>query len=518
MKITSLAYIAIATIVGTLATGCDDEESSYELKTSSVKITATHLNLRAQADTAFAVIGTEGEISARSEQSWLTTDVKGDTIYAYAIQNDSLYSRAARVVVYQHGDSTHFTVQQQGVLYYVSKADTSIVGVEGAVLSIAVKHNLDIVVDELPDWITSTVDADTLLINVAPNNTGYSRSTYVKYTTGEVSDSVFIIQKSGVSFNIAQTSITIDIDGGEETVKYSSNFPVEITAKDNWFSVELSEDKITISASKNSTSGQRAGAVNLRAGEVTQILTVRQDGGIVVRPEVAEYSFLYGQTEAAIKVAHNFDVEIISSPDWADVSLDGTTLSITLEELTNANKRTGKVVLQSIVDGVTEKATITLNQYFNILGNYRLRYHETADIESDLYSYKTSIEKDADDNLWLSFARVELDWKLPLLYAPDKGIIGFYSGQIIGTYMSYYVADIFFSADEMYSTGANTNSLLTAEYEFDEEGVFAKFEGVIEDEDYTASVACIYWEALSDPELKMLGNIDKLWHPYLFKE
>ena len=514
MKITSLAYIAIATIVGTLATGCDDEESSYELKTSSVKITATHLNLRAQADTAFAVIGTEGEISARSEQSWLTTDVKGDTIYAYAIQNDSLYSRAARVVVYQHGDSTHFTVQQQGVLYYVSKADTSIVGVEGAVLSIAVKHNLDIVVDELPDWITSTVDADTLLINVAPNNTGYSRSTYVKYTTGEVSDSVFISQKSGVSFNIAQTSITIDIDGGEETVKYSSNFPVEITAKDNWFSVELSEDKITISASKNSTSGQRAGAVNLRAGEVTQILTVRQDGGIVVRPEVAEYSFLYGQTEAAIKVAHNFDVEIISAPDWADVSLDGTTLSITLEELTNANKRTGKVVLRSTVDGVTEEATITLNQYFNILGDYKIYYY---DKDFEFTSELANINIDDEDNLWLTFSTYGL--KLSLLYDPDEGLIGFRSGQIMGKYKSYYAVDLFVSSDG-YWTATGTNSLLTAEYEFDEEGVFAEFGGVFGKDDYSAD--CLYIAALSGPELTttddILGYLVQMWYPYLSKE
>ena len=518
MKTTSLAYTAaIAALIGTVATSCDDEEGSYILQTSAIKIASSHLDLKAQTDTAIVSISSAGAISVRTAQTWLTTAVDGNTVYAYATQNDSLYARAAKLVIYQNGDSAQVTVQQRGLSYTRDAVSADTVSYEGGTVSIRVKSNLDILFGTTPDWLTATLDGNNIVVSVAQNTTGYSRNSYISYTTGELADSFLIYQESGVVFEIAEDEFMFDIDGETLSTAYSSNFSIELLESPEWLTVEIGSEEITLTAPENKTGGPRIGIVVLHAGEVENTIVVGQDGGIVLRPEAEQYSFLWGETTTSIAVKHNFDVVIEEAPEWAEVSFDGTNLSINISDLENAKLRTGNIVLSSSVGDNTETATIELTQYFNILGNYKLFYYtgEKDDEDTELDYFSANISLDDDENLWLTLS--SMGWKLPLLYDPDEGMIGFRSGQLMGTYNSYYITDIFFSSEGAW-TGTSTNNLLTAEYSFDEDDVLAEFEGTFGTNNYSAD--CIFIEALSAPELtseNILGYLIKLWYPFLYK-
>lgn len=511
MRFLSKAYIlALLATLCTFATSCSDEEGNYILSASSIKVRSTHLQLKAMADTAMVEIASDGALSARSASEWLSTIVSGNKVYACAVQNDSLYARAARLVVYQGSDSVAFTVQQNGIKYSSEyNTDGYNLNNEASHFAFYINHNVDVVINDLPQWIKATVVADSVVVDVDANTTGFSRSAYLKYSVGELSDSVLINQESGVVFMVEKNQVSIDMNGGTDEVTFMSNFDVTIGTLPDWLTVSIDDDVITFSADKNDANAVREVDVVLNAGEVTQIISVKHEFGLTFNLAKNNIALTDGVLYASIALKHNATVDVADVPEWLNVEISTDSVKITALADYNAGiKREAQIKLSSSLGEQSVSETISVTQYFNIIGSYYLYFYNAADIDNEetkRYRIPSVLLKE-DDSYYLYVPNME--WYFSLEYDEQTATISLNTFEEIGE-MDYEGTTLTLVSTIGTIDKMGIKASYNATFDFDGEQLQAPF---ISDNQDVIRLLIVAFDGD-----EYIGNVQNMYHPYLQK-
>lgn len=183
---------AVALLGGFVLASCDDD-STNEVATHGLQVLSAQTSFTARGGTQTITVA-QTPVSVYTNDSWATASISGNSINVTASMNPERETRHATVVVKSSAqDSAIVNIDQDGMV--VSFANTSISSNDDALTaSYAIKHNLDVTVSTSASWMSALVDGDSLRVTYQENNTGNPRTGWIYYTSGNVTDSVSVMQ------------------------------------------------------------------------------------------------------------------------------------------------------------------------------------------------------------------------------------------------------------------------------------------------------------------------------------
>ncbi len=193
-KIFSL--ISMATLaMSFVACGDNDDLGAAYNRASTISVVKSDVLFSAAAGTGSVVVKAQGPIALSGSSEWCkATALNDSTIEVSVDNNESNVGRSNLLTIKSGVDSVNVTVQQQGFYLQTGMGTAIAYGDDSVRKAYAFSTSGSPVITSTEDWLTATVEGDSLVVTAAANETGHVRRGYVKYTFGEFKDSVMVSQ------------------------------------------------------------------------------------------------------------------------------------------------------------------------------------------------------------------------------------------------------------------------------------------------------------------------------------
>lgn len=193
-KIFSL--ICMATLALSFVACSDDDEVGAEYnRASTISVVKSDVLFSASAGTGTVVVKAQGPITFSSASDWCNATALNDSTVEVSVDNNEANTGRSSLLTIKSGvDSVNVTVQQQG-FYLQSDMGTAVaLGDEASRGAYAFNTSGAPIVSSTADWLSASIEGDSLVVAATANETGHLRQGYVKYTFGEFQDSVLVSQ------------------------------------------------------------------------------------------------------------------------------------------------------------------------------------------------------------------------------------------------------------------------------------------------------------------------------------
>ena len=185
----------VALALSFVACSDDNDEGAAYNRASTISVVSSNVLFSAKAETGDVVIKSQGLISLSETSEWCKATVVGDTLVRVAVDdNESLNGRSCVLTIKSGIDSTNVTVQQQGFVFQTG-VGTSLVSNDLAYRkAFSLNCNGAPTIFSTDDWLSVATENDSLVVSMEANDTGHLRQGYIKYTYGELKDSILVTQ------------------------------------------------------------------------------------------------------------------------------------------------------------------------------------------------------------------------------------------------------------------------------------------------------------------------------------
>ncbi|MDE5903733.1 BACON domain-containing carbohydrate-binding protein [Duncaniella sp.] len=302
------------------------------------------------------------------------------------------------------------------------------------------------------EWITTTLDGNTINIAVTQNNALDGRTGTIIVKCGNATDEISIIQ-SGIIFKFADVS-EIDIESKAWTNSYEANasIPMSVTSDSEWLKASLTDGILTIEADRNTKLQARTGIVTISVGNLTYDITVNQGPLIFPLVKATEIS----QNDDAKTYTYDFpsDIEVTFSSDveWLHGSFENETVTITVDANNDGHIRKGN--LSYSLEGTEGSVSIEQYQFDkDIAGEYILVYTNSAGKQA---AFKASLKQTGTK---YSIDLTDLDFSIPVQYDETTLTLKLGCGDYIGNWVD---EDGTFSVYSIYGFVKDGKSMVTA--------------------------------------------------------
>ena len=191
-KITILSAIAL---VFACLSSCSDGEGEISPNSNGIQVISAETDLKAAGD-AQTITVNKDIAKAYANANWLSVNTEGKTVSFAAGANTSRQSRNTTIVIKASDtDSTVVNVSQQGLVFSYSDGNV-VVSNEGGKCAKGVVNNEGFQIFSASDWITPTIDGDSIRMTVAENNTDDIRKGYVTFGTDQFKETIEVMQGS----------------------------------------------------------------------------------------------------------------------------------------------------------------------------------------------------------------------------------------------------------------------------------------------------------------------------------
>lgn len=188
----NLLFLPATAISCFLLASCSSND--FTEPTCTVQVEQSETSFDAAGGTRTIKLCSDTPVQATVGASWATVSVTGSTVTVTAQMNSSRESRHTSVTLTAaNGDKTVVGISQEGMIFVVRSGDI-VVDDAAQHKTIEVRHTLPVSIIGCPDWLTANVGNETIDLDFANNTTGYIRSAYVKYQSGESVDSFKVRQ------------------------------------------------------------------------------------------------------------------------------------------------------------------------------------------------------------------------------------------------------------------------------------------------------------------------------------
>lgn len=227
-KIFGLFFLAVLCLG--LASCSDDKGEATPLSTINVLSAQTSFE---SCESTGKVVVDCNPITAyvdADDQQWLDVQVDQNAVSLSAKRNSTTESRNALLTIKKNAnDSVMLNVDQKGMIFIVENK-TDILQHNDRIGEYSFNVSSEILphLVSTPDWIEASMTQEKLNIKVLENNEGHVRDGYVKYTCGNVEDSIKVTQFEFEKDLLGDYELWLDYD--EKTDKCKSKLPVTITA------------------------------------------------------------------------------------------------------------------------------------------------------------------------------------------------------------------------------------------------------------------------------------------------
>lgn len=172
----------------------DDTDNPYDTP-ATITVVKSNVSFEARGGQGVIQFTSTSTPTVSSTKSWCVAEVAGDSVVVTVPQNNTISDRSAMVTIHNGNDSVNVPVTQFGA--FVQVGDGSGIGIttdEAFTQKYSIDSNVDIELDSTPDWVTATIENDSLCVTVEPNNTGYLRSGELNFKANDFAYSVKIVQ------------------------------------------------------------------------------------------------------------------------------------------------------------------------------------------------------------------------------------------------------------------------------------------------------------------------------------
>ena len=408
---TTYSYVAYAKYENASVADVHSVVRSFTTQSADLYLTPSRLNRSATGRLDTVKITTTFDFWAVAEYDydWITYEKK-DTLLILKTQDNSGAEIRSAILKIQAGSRTQSLAVMQAAPTISLSADTLEVSAKGATGSFIVRSDVAWSIDKDADWVTCSVEKDSIVNFTAEVNTGSEER--FGHITVSVSDQLYkiftVAQRSG-ALAVTKTNLSYGLKGGEE------GFVVECNTDDWTFSSDKSwckpewiqgTDSIAVRVDPNDTEAAvRTATITVQKEQSVKKVTVSQESGLMLSDVSLENLVFWGG---------NGDIKVKAYTDsWTVESVtDDFTASRTNDSIVTVSVANLNTTAQEITGSVTIKAgnltqTMTLVQPCAVIdwGTEEVKFSYTGGTKSNTsgnYIGMTKYKVDGTDVSWLT--------------------------------------------------------------------------------------------------------------------
>lgn len=408
---TTYSYVAYAKYENASVADVHSVVRSFTTQSADLYLTPSRLNRSATGRLDTVKITTTFDFWAVAEYDydWITYEKK-DTLLILKTQDNSGAEIRSAILKIQAGSRTQSLAVMQAAPTISLSADTLEVSAKGATGSFIVRSDIAWSIDKDADWVTCSVEKDSIVNFTAEVNTGSEER--FGHITVSVSDQLYkvftVAQRSG-ALAVTKTDLSYGLKGGEE------GFVVECNTDDWTFSSDKSwckpewiqgTDSIAVRVDPNDTEAAvRTATITVQKEQSVKKVTVSQESGLMLSDVSLENLVFWGG---------NGDIKVKAYTDsWTVESVtDDFTASRTNDSIVTVSVANLNTTAQEITGSVTIKAgnltqTMTLVQPCAVIdwGTEEVKFSYTGGTKSNTsgnYIGMTKYKVEGTDVSWLT--------------------------------------------------------------------------------------------------------------------
>lgn len=386
---TTYSYVAYAKYENASVADVHSVVGSFTTQSADLYLTPSRLNRSATGRLDTVKITTTFDFWAVAEYDydWITYEKK-DTLLILKTQDNSGAEIRSAILKIQAGSRTQSLAVMQAAPTISLSADTLEVSAKGATGSFIVRSDVAWSIDKDADWVTCSVEKDSIVNFTAEVNTGSEER--FGHITVSVSDQLYkiftVAQRSG-ALAVTKTNLSYGLKGGEE------GFVVECNTDDWTFSSDKSwckpewiqgTDSIAVRVDPNDTEAAvRTATITVQKEQSVKKVTVSQESGLMLSDVSLENLVFWGG---------NGDIKVKAYTDsWTVESVtDDFTASRTNDSIVTVSVANLNTTAQEITGSVTIKAgnltqTMTLVQPCAVIdwGTEEVKFSYTGGTKSN---------------------------------------------------------------------------------------------------------------------------------------
>ena len=386
---TTYSYVAYAKYENASVADVHSVVRSFTTQSADLYLTPSRLNRSATGRLDTVKITTTFDFWAVAEYDydWITYEKK-DTLLILKTQDNSGAEIRSAILKIQAGSRTQSLAVMQAAPTISLSADTLEVSAKGATGSFIVRSDVAWSIDKDADWVTCSVEKDSIVNFTAEVNTGSEER--FGHITVSVSDQLYkiftVAQRSG-ALAVTKTNLSYGLKGGEE------GFVVECNTDDWTFSSDKSwckpewiqgTDSIAVRVDPNDTEAAvRTATITVQKEQSVKKVTVSQESGLMLS-DVSLENLVFWGGNGDIKVkayTDSWTVESVTDDFTASrtndsiVTVSVANLNTTAQVTIKAGNLTQTMTLVqpcAVIDWGTEevKFSYTGGTKSNTSGNY----------------------------------------------------------------------------------------------------------------------------------------------------
>lgn len=248
--------------------------------------------------------------------------------------------------------------------------ESTITAAEGEV-TVTLSTEVDKAISD-KEWCKATLDGNLLHLTLDANTGLEGRTAKIEIIKGQKNLPYYVTQPGNL-IPVAETEeITFNAHGGSREISVNSSMPFTATSTDSWLTVQVNENKLTLSTSTNYTREVLSTTVKLISGSLESTLTVTQTG-IELTPEKSSVVMYYSGDEQTIQVNSTLPFTAVAEDDsWLTVTNDDNSLTIIASDNSGHPARSTQITLTSGELTATIDVTQRPIIYSDYLGNWTL--------------------------------------------------------------------------------------------------------------------------------------------------
>ncbi len=196
MKSIGILFLSVCASAG-LVTGCNDyvsPVSGSDGRLSTISVVSSDIAFPAAGGTGLIEVAASAEVSAETSAPWCHLSVDGMKVSVSVDETVSRYGRTAVVVLRSAGDSLKVPCMQKG--YTITSEIPASISARnsGGNYAYLLKSNLPTKVSVSADWITVSVENDSLRVSIQENPSSWPRSGQIACSVGGEKDTIRVTQ------------------------------------------------------------------------------------------------------------------------------------------------------------------------------------------------------------------------------------------------------------------------------------------------------------------------------------
>ena len=379
---TTYSYVAYAKYENASVADVHSVVRSFTTQSADLYLTPSRLNRSAtgRLDTVKITTTFDSWVVAEYDYDWITYEKK-DTLLVLKTQDNSGAEIRSAILKIQAGSRTQSLAVMQAAPTISLSADTLEVSAKGATGSFIVRSDVAWSIDKDADWVTYSVEKDSIVNFTAEVNTGSEER--FGHITVSVSDQLYkvftVAQRSG-ALAVTKTDLSYGLKGGEK------GFVVECNTDDTEAAV-------------------RTATITVQKEQSVKKVTVSQESGLMLS-DVSLESLVFWGGNGDIKVKAYTDSWTVESvtDDFTASRTNDSIVTVSVANLnTTAQKITGSVTIKA--GNLTQ--TMTLVQPCAVIGwgTEEVKFSYTGGTKSNTsgnYIGMTKYKVEGTDVSWLT--------------------------------------------------------------------------------------------------------------------